>query len=124
MASAVKAQPTILAGSVDQLVFAAGIGDHDFATIGEILGDSDHYPLSFVDIAQPYRAERVHVLAHDLAGTLRHVTEEQIAEILRSALQCQPQPVLVRCTQQDLDTRWIEFIEIIEGEHQALDSLS
>ena len=37
MASSVKAQPTILAGSVDQLVFAAGIGDHDFATIGEIL---------------------------------------------------------------------------------------
>ena len=75
-----------LAGLIDEFVFALAIGDDDFALVCKFLGDGNHGVLGIVDIAQPYRAQGLHVFAHDLAGALRHVAEEQITEIFGGAL--------------------------------------
>src|SRR3546814_546193 len=67
--------------SVHQLVVAAGAADDDLPAVGEVLGRLHHRLLGFLDILQADRAERLHVLAHQLAGTLRHRSEEHTSEL-------------------------------------------
>src|SRR6476469_7995814 len=67
---------------IDQLFVAAALGDQDFALGGELLGDIDQQRLRLVDIAQPHRAHRLHVVDQHLGGARRHVGEEELAHRL------------------------------------------
>src|ERR1700679_780601 len=109
--------------SIDQLVFALLVGDHDLALVGEILGDADHAHLGFIDVFQPHGTHCIHVLAQDLAGALAHVGEEDIAQRVGRALEREAELVFLDVTQQRLDRAGIELAQILEGEHQRLDAL-
>src|ERR1700733_2878264 len=109
--------------SINELIFALLAGDHDFALVGEILGDVDHAHLRFVDVLQAHGPHCFHVFAQDLAGAFGHVGEENIAQRVGRALERETELVLFDMTQQRLDRAGIEFAQILEREHQRLDAL-
>ena len=64
--------------SVYQLIVLP-VGQDDLARGGQLLGHVDQELLRLLDVAQPDRAHRLHVVAQDLGRALRHVLEEEIA---------------------------------------------
>src|SRR5690606_35096587 len=66
----------VIIASVDQLVVALGLGQHDLAFRREIFCDRDHARLRFVDVAQPDRAERLHIVLEQLRCAGGHIGEE------------------------------------------------
>src|SRR6185437_1671536 len=64
-----------LPASVDELVFAAAVGDDDLAARREILGEADEVALRFLDILEADRTHPGDLVAQELAGALRHIGE-------------------------------------------------
>src|SRR6185437_2037162 len=108
---------------IDQLFVAAALGDQDFALGGELLGDIDQQRLRLVDVAQPHRAHRLHVIDQHLGGPRRHVGEEELAHRFGSALEGDAELVLVDVAHQRLRRGGVELDQVVEGEHQRLDAL-
>src|SRR6185437_17026449 len=59
----------------------------------------------------------------ELAGALRHIGEEEIAQGFGCTLEGQGEPALLGIAHQALDGDAIELAEILEGEHERLDLL-
>src|SRR4029079_1776768 len=98
----------IMRVSVDQLVFAAALGDDDFTLGREILGDVHEESLRLVDVTQPDRSHGLHVFYQQLRGTARHVGEEELAHGLVGALERHRQLLLVDIAHQRLRSAGIE----------------
>src|SRR3977135_3040347 len=77
----------VIQPSIDQFFVATALRDHDLALGGEILGEIDQQALRLVDVAQPHRTERLHVVGEHLGGACRHVRQEEGAHRLVRALE-------------------------------------
>src|SRR5712692_5681353 len=109
--------------SIDQLFVAVALGDHDLALGRKVLREIDELGLRLVDVSQPHRPERRHVVGEHLGGAGRHVAEEELADGVGGALERDRQLVLVDVAHERLRRSGIETREIVEGEHQGLDAL-
>src|SRR5690606_20055737 len=93
----------------------------DEAFLLQLARDGHDLLLRLLDLAQPDRAEDLHLLLHQVDGTLRHVREEALADRLARALERQRQHLFVGPVDDFADARFLDVDQILENEHQVPD---
>src|SRR5262245_57687552 len=81
--------------ALNDIRLSGGRAGDDQAFFLELARDGDDFLLRLFDLAQPDRAEDVHLVLHHLGGPLRHVPEEAAADLFARALERDGQHLLV-----------------------------
>ena len=87
----------------------------------ELPGDGHDFLLRLFHVAQPDSAEHFHLFAQHVGGSLGHVYEESIPDLLARAFERHGQHFLVRSLDDLAESVVLEMAEIVEHEHQVAD---
>src|SRR5690606_33444764 len=95
--------------------------ENDFAGIGHAPGNGENFLLRRLHLADADRPLGLQIVLQQLGGTLGHVAEDLVLDLVVSPLERHDQHLAGDFTQQQLDAPVVHVGKIIKHEHQILD---